>query len=143
MDKQQTMKTFSVEEANNLLPVISGGVERISFLFQRLRSLTKDIEDLQYIWGKDVADSGNMDNAYYLEKVGLRERAAKEVNGIISDINSLGCVVKDAENGLVDFYHENKGEMVFLCWKHGEKRVEHWHAVEAGFGTRQHIDKMK
>ena len=143
MDEQQTVKTFTVEEANRLLPQISGGIERTSFLFDRLRSLTKDIEDLHYIWGKDITDSANMDNSYYLEKIGLRERAVKEINSIVADITSLGCVVKDAENGLVDFYSDNKGELVFLCWRYGEKTITQWHAIDGGFQTRQHIDKLK
>jgi len=139
MDEQQTIKTFTVDEANSLLPKISESVERASFLFQRLRSLTKDIEDLNYIWGKDVADPGNMDNQYYLERVAARERAMGEINAIVSDISSLGCIVKDAENGLIDFYHEKNGEIIFLCWRFGEKRIEHWHPVDGGFRTRQSL----
>jgi hypothetical protein len=49
----------------------------------------------------------------------------------------MGVLVKDLETGLLDFPSERDGEIVFLCWRHGEPSVAHWHAVDAGFSGRQ------
>jgi hypothetical protein len=33
------------------------------------------------------------------------------------------------------------GELVLLCWRRGETRIEYWHTVEAGFRGRQPLDE--
>jgi hypothetical protein len=55
-------------------------------------------------------------------------------------VNALGCLVKDVEQGLVDFYSMLDGEAVFLCWQFGEPGVTHWHPVDEGFAGRQPIE---
>jgi len=108
-----------------------------------MKSLEKDVADLRYIWGNDITDTSNLDNSYYMEKVVAHGRTAQEVNAIIQEVNALGCVVKDAETGLVDFYHDNNGRLVFLCWHHGEQKVDHWHEIQNGSSTRQHLREMR
>jgi hypothetical protein len=54
-----------------------------------------------------------------------------------SEIDSLGCVLKDIDQGLIDFPHELGEEVVFLCWQFGEPRIVAWHSVETGFSDRQ------
>ena len=44
------------------------------------------------------------------------------------------------DEGLVDFYALRGDRLVFLCWKHGEDQIAHWHEVGAGFPGRQPID---
>ena len=45
--------------------------------------------------------------------------------------------MKDPERGLIDFYHERDGQVVYLCWQLGEPDIEWWHDTEAGFAGRQ------
>jgi hypothetical protein len=55
-------------------------------------------------------------------------------------MNGLGCLVKDLDLGLVDFYAQLDGETVFLCWQFGEPAVTHFHGVEEGFAGRRPIE---
>jgi hypothetical protein len=32
--------------------------------------------------------------------------------------------------------------MVYLCWKLGEDRVEHWHELDTGFSGRQSLTEV-
>lgn len=48
-----------------------------------------------------------------------------------------GCELKSLDPGLVDFYWEHKGELVFLCWREGEDAIGYWHPLAGGFATRQ------
>ena len=138
-----TIKTFTIDEANRLLPLISKRLEEISGLAQTIKNLGKDMEDLTSIWGRDISDPNNVDNGYYMEKVHARDTAVKQINETTNEINTLGCIVKDAENGLIDFYHDHGGELVLLCWRYGEKKVEYWHRLEGGFRGREHINTLK
>ena len=49
----------------------------------------------------------------------------------------LGCELKGLDPGLVDFYWEKDGELVYLCWREGEDSVAHWHPLSTGFAGRQ------
>jgi len=55
-------------------------------------------------------------------------------------IKALGGEVKDVEAVLVDFRSRRLGEEILLCWRFGEKKVEHWHPIDGGFAARQPID---
>lgn len=137
-----TIRTFTLREANNLLPLISKKLEEIFVINEHIKSLTNDIENLVSIWGKDVLEKGHMDNAYYFSKVSEREGAFQEIIKKINQIQATGCIVKDLETGLVDFYFDNKGNVVLLCWKYGEQRISHWHPVNEGFKTRREIRQL-
>ena len=101
-------------------------LDKAIYLNVRIKSLTSDIENLVSIWGKDILDKTHMDNELYMERVSEREETFKELVRKINEIQSIGCIVKDTETGLVDFYHEKNGEIVLLCWKYGEDSINFW-----------------
>jgi hypothetical protein len=59
----------------------------------------------------------------------------------INNIGEMGGVVKDLVMGLVDFLGRVQGEEVWLCWKRGEKKVDFWHPLQAGFTERQTLGR--
>lgn len=68
------------------------------------------------------------------------EAAAARVDGFLAELDQVGCIFKDFEGGLVDFHALRDDRLVFLCWRHGEPRISHWHEVDAGFAGRQPLD---
>ena len=56
-------------------------------------------------------------------------------------LHSLGCLVKDVPMGLVDFHGIVDGEIVFLCWKRGEARIDSYHPLNGGFAARKPLPK--
>jgi hypothetical protein len=58
-------------------------------------------------------------------------------NACLSVFQDLGCELKDLDDGLVDFPSYRQGQLIYLCWKRGEDRIEWWHTMEAGFAGRQ------
>ncbi len=65
------------------------------------------------------------------------EGLAARIDGYTEELARVGCVFKGFDDGLVDFYAKRDGRDVFLCWKLGERAVEHWHELDAGFAGRQ------
>ena len=59
----------------------------------------------------------------------------------ITEIETVGCLMKDFSNGLIDFPALQNGREVYFCWKFGEDRVSHWHEVDSGFDDRKNIDQ--
>jgi hypothetical protein len=67
--------------------------------------------------------------------------AEEQLHGALEALEALGVWVKDPARGLLDFPSEREGELVELCWLHGEARVAHWHRIGAGFAGRRPIEE--
>jgi len=46
-------------------------------------------------------------------------------------------VVRDVDQGLIDFPGRRDGREIYLCWRLGEESVDFWHDKETGFPGRQ------
>lgn len=133
------MKTFTLEEAQSLLPVLESLLNRAIEGKQAAEKVEASLADLSrriYISGGMKVDVGKV----------ARERAEIEshlqiVRESLAEIDSIGVQVKDIENGLLDFPSIVDGQVVLLCWRRGETAIEHWHTVEAGFQGRQPLDE--
>lgn len=129
-------KYFTIEQANDLIPTLEFKLPKLLQVKKELAayitSLVEkgiNIEDLLAMTG--VLDDELLGMKAALERLGLM------LQGELADIQSLGCVVKDMDLGLIDFYAIMEGAEVFLCWQLGEKSIRYWHGVEEGFSNRR------
>ena len=133
------MKTFTLEEANGLLPVVESLLSRAISAKEDAERLEGDIQSLRqriFVSGGMTVDiAGVARNRTEAEAQVLR---AKEALG---EIDAIGVQVKDLDTGLLDFPCRVDGELVLLCWRRGENRIEYWHTLEAGFRGRQPLDE--
>ena len=124
-------KIFTVDEARRTLPLV--------------RQIVADIVSLE---------RDRLRKAYRYKELYIREELAPEeademirLEADISNLRSLllthaeelesiGCFLKDSREGLVDWYADIDGRIVYLCWKDGEADIEHYHELEAGFQGR-------
>lgn len=125
------MKTFTVEQANRTLPLVSRIVGDIVALYPRWRERVRQYELRAAGARADRPDP----RAQELERelLGLQQ----EIEGCRRELEALGVQLKDYAMGLVDFPGEIGGRAVCLCWRFGEPAVEHWHECNAGFAGRQ------
>jgi hypothetical protein len=133
------MKTFTLDEAQALLPVLESllkraieGKKAAEAIEGRLQELNRKI----FLSGGLFVDIARVRR----QRVALEShvQAAKDS---VAEIDAIGVQVKDLETGLLDFPCQVNGEIVLLCWKLGEGRIDYWHSVEAGFRGRQPIDE--
>jgi hypothetical protein len=68
----------------------------------------------------------------------LAEVLRADVNAVLE----LGCVIKDLDTGLVDWYGRSGAEDVFLCWRLGEREVGFFHSLEGGFAARRPVAEL-
>jgi hypothetical protein len=124
-------KHFSLSEARTLLSEIAPLVEELVSLKQKLDDRGYDVYRHQYFGG-----SGPNGERVYPPEV---ERLVE----ISQTIESKGILVKDLDEGLVDFPHvRENGEEVYLCWKLGEKDIGCWHRISDGFAGRKTIQEL-
>lgn len=131
------MKTFTLEEANAALrqvkPVVAQVVE--------LAHLIPELQDQARIHAYRSTRANGGDAAR--EELDLANSALRDaelgLQRALVELEDLGVQLKDPQQGLVDFLSYRDGELVELCWKLGEERVEHWHRVGEGFGGRKRL----
>jgi hypothetical protein len=131
------LNLFTVEEANRLLIEIKPRFER---LVEAKREFDRTRVRMDVL-GLATAGAGQ-DNPDVLELARLQERyntLAELISNGVSAVHRRGCLIKDLDAGLLDFYALNGDRLVFLCWKLGEAEVGHWHPLDAGFSDRQPI----
>jgi hypothetical protein len=68
------------------------------------------------------------------------EAHAFRIQELMAELTGLGCLFKGFDAGLVDFLSLRDDRPVYLCWRHGEDRVSHWHDIDGGFAGRHPID---
>jgi hypothetical protein len=133
------MKTFTLDEAQSLLPVLESLLKRAIDGKRAAEEVETQISDL----GRRIYLSGGM--RVNLSEV-ARQRAEMEshlerVRESIAEIDSIGVQVKDLDTGLLDFPFRLDEDIVLLCWRMGETAIEHWHTLESGFQGRQPVDE--
>jgi hypothetical protein len=126
-------RLFTVREAQRVLDEIRPLVGKMLRAFADIR---EEIEAASRAVG---LDPGDPELSSHLEIRGVAPRLLKEINGMIRDIQTHGCVVNGPEAGLVDFPCLLGNEIVFLCWKYGEPRIGHWHRIPDGFAGRREL----
>ena len=67
------------------------------------------------------------------------ERLNQRIRQSAAQLDRWGIELKDPEKGLIDFFHERDGRMVYLCFQLGETAIAHWHDLHTGFAGRQPI----
>ena len=136
----QPTKTFTVSEANALLPTVRTLVEQIQGLE---RSIVQTNQQLDELVGKLSAGNGYPIASLKDE---IRDRMKHQLQlleafqSTLKQLEDLGCLVKDVNIGLVDFYTVRNGEIVLLCWKLGEERIQAWHTADEGYAGRRPIE---
>lgn len=60
----------------------------------------------------------------------------------VDALNDVGCLIKDMDEGIVDWYASRGDRDVLLCWKLGEKEVAFWHDSDTGFAGRRPISEL-
>jgi hypothetical protein len=132
------MKTFTLEEAQSLLPVLESLLKRAIEGKQSAEEVGAGLSELI----RRIYLSGGMrvDASKVTKLRSEMETHLLRVRECIAEMDSIGVQVKDLEAGLLDFPCRLDDEVVLLCWRMGEPAIEHWHTVEQGFQGRQPVD---
>ena len=132
------MKTFSLDEAQSLLPILESLLRRAI----DAKASAGLVEAELQLLSQNIFLAGGMlvDVASVARKRMAQRTAVQQAQDAIQEIDSIGVQVKDLDKGLLDFPTQLGEQIVLLCWQLGETRIDYWHTVEAGFQGRQRLD---
>jgi len=133
------MRTFTLDEAQSLLPVVESLLKRAMEDRQSAQSVESGLNEL----AKHIYLSGGMrvNSASAAKQRAEMEAHLNRVRESLAEIDAIGVQIKDLDSGLLDFPCRVDDQVVLLCWRIGEPAIEHWHTVEAGFKGRQPVDE--
>jgi hypothetical protein len=124
------MKLFTVNEANELLPVIRPKLEKIKAQYDRLAHF-RELAKAAAVAANEFGGGGMEGGSAYVQSL-------YEIGKLTTELGDLGIQLKDYSRGLIDFPSMRDDRIVLLCWQLGETdQIEWWHELEAGFIGRQ------
>ncbi len=127
-------KFLTIEEANKLISDLEQPLHRLKELnkaLDLLRSVTLEFDDEHH----------NLLNAVKLNQ--QFHTLSAEFYTLLMNLFSRGCIIKDVETGLVDFYSIHDEKTICLCWQLGEKNIQYWHETDAGAQGRKPINLLR
>jgi hypothetical protein len=127
---------FTPEEANEALAGVRPLAER---MVEHRRALVEAERAFARIAEKIASNGGGLQPS---ELAAVRETMESEAAGLarcVQGIQELGGLVKDMDEGLVDFPARRGDEDVLLCWRVGENEIRYWHGTEEGFAGRKEL----
>jgi hypothetical protein len=130
-------KLFTLAEANRTLPLVQRVVQDIMAVYPEWKDLMARYEL--------AAAQSRPDWGESKEQLDLKTQidvVAGRINGLLSELEQIGCEFKGFDLGLVDFHGRLDEREILWCWKYGEDRITHWHELEAGFAGRQPLPEV-
>lgn len=124
-------RVFTVAAANQTLPLVGRVVQDVVTLCRQMVQTQQQL----------AADSN--ETKYREELEAQADRQELEFERYVDELSNIGCELKDANIGLVDFVGRHEGRDVYLCWRLGERQIEFWHELHAGFSGRRPVSVLK
>ena len=133
------MKTFTLDEAQSLLPVLESLLKRA---IEGQRSADEAGSGLSSLARRIYLSGGMRVDASKVAKMRAEvENHLQCVRESVAEIDSIGVQVRDLETGQLDFPFRLDDQVVLLCWRMGEPAIEHWHTADSSFKDRQPVDE--
>lgn len=137
MNTASRKRLFTVEEANQRLPLVRAIVSDIVKLYDDVRERRDRLSHV-----KQSSSSQKSHTLYREEVQHIEDELEKDIERLedyANELEELGVELKDPVMGLVDFRALSGGREVYLCWRMGEEEITHWHELDAGFQGRQSL----
>ena len=132
-------KYFTVEEANQRLPLVRAIVEDIVHLYRDVHERRQRLIRVRQLPGGTDRDERSV---YGEELRQIEQEIDKDISRLqdfVDELKDIGGVLKDPAIGLVDFRTLMDGREAYLCWQLGENEISYWHELDAGYQGRQPI----
>ena len=121
---------FTVKSANEILPII---IKKYEY--------AKKQKDLIIKTEQELTQSMSAENSL-IDYATLKQKLNSVVTKFyqsLEDLENTGVVVKQLDQGLLDFPAKRFDQEIWLCWKEGETEVKFWHEKDTGFMGRKPI----
>ena len=114
-------KTFTLGEAQTLLPVVEALLRKAQTAGVRAGALEMEMQELsQRIF---LLGGMHVDVSIAARRRAELDKSVQETKDTLAEIESIGVQIKELDKGLLDFPSVIDGKAVLLCWQLGEKSI--------------------
>jgi hypothetical protein len=124
----KTRRRFTLQQANKALPLVTRIVRDIVNTHERATQLQAKLEEAN---SRDANLQAQLDSSL------------EQLQDYVDELAGIGVELKDYESGLIDFPGRHQGRDIYLCWKLGEDKVDHWHELHSGYAGRQSTSTLE
>ncbi|MBN1492721.1 MAG: DUF2203 family protein [Candidatus Omnitrophica bacterium] len=135
-------KVFSIEDANALVPTLK---PLLIELAEKKSTMSKMHDALLTM---ELLDENNNNfetesGQEYLRRASSLENLIVSFETDLKQIAEYGCVLRDIEKGVVDFYHVYGKELVFLNWMNTDEDIQFWYELDSHYRNRLPLTDLK
>ncbi len=130
-------KLFTLEEAERAIPLVEQRLRQAGEAKRVVATIDRELQETAT--RIHLSGGAEIDPAAVLESRRKKDEAMQRLREAVEALRQIGCLIKDLDIGLVDFPAALNDREIYLCWKLGEPRIDHWHDVDDGFAGRQPI----
>ncbi|MCC6511106.1 MAG: DUF2203 domain-containing protein [Pirellulaceae bacterium] len=131
-----TVKRYTVAEANAMLPLLRSIVSDICEVF---RNVTGRRVDLHRLLRQRERGSGQQyDDEVAETRADLQEEYDK-IWKYREELEALGVILRQPEQGAIEFPARVSGREAYLSWQLGEEEVRYWREEDAPWTARKLI----
>jgi len=134
---------FSVAQANAMIEDLERAFGRMLQMKAQIRSVYTRLEEVGYAPEGQTFDLFPSDApAGVVNDLSTLKTLIDAIEVEMGAMDEAGCMIKDIDAGIADWRTKKDGRDVLRCWKLGEKKVGHWHEIDAGFAGRRPISEL-
>jgi len=133
---------LTLERANRLLPDVKRLLSSLRTQRDALRALESAVAITELEGLQRDGTPGPAAKARVSAQATQLQDGVAQFQETLDQLGALGCQLKDLDQGLVDFFTVHQGQLVYLCWKDGEKAIRFWHHLEDGFAGRRPVTEL-
>lgn len=130
----KTLKRFTLEEANAMLPLVKSIVSDIREVF---RTVIGRRTDLHRLLRKGARTSGQLYDDEVAESRADLQEEYDQIWRFREELESLGVFLRQPEEGWIEFPASMVGREAFFSWRLGEEQIAFWREADAPWSARK------
>ncbi len=133
-----SQRIYTVEQVSDLLQQIRPIVTSQMAQYRRIQAGISQLAEAMGEVPDDLDDGPEDSDDLASLKTHLR-RLVHEYERGWNSVEALGAVVKDASQGLIRFYGQIEGRVVWLTWRHGDADSVYFHELSSDIEVRRPV----
>lgn len=138
-ESTKTLKRFTLDEANAMLPLVRSIVTDIREVF---RTVTGRRTDLHRLLRKGARSAGQLYEDEVAESRADLQEEYDQIWRFREELESLGVFLRQPEEGWIEFPASLVGRDAFFSWRLGEAQIEYWRESDAPWSSRKALLSM-
>ena len=135
----KTLKRFTLDEANAMLPLVRSIVSDIREVF---RTVTGRRTDLHRLLRKGARTAGQLYDDEVAESRADLQEEYDQIWRYREELESLGVFLRQPEEGWIEFPASMVGREAFFSWRLGEEQIQFWREADAPWSSRKALLSM-